>query len=171
MSRELNQALKSKLKNGLLNAYLELNEFAVPSTLVQEELGRLKQQALQQFGGGNQNLDSSILPDEMFQDQADKRVKIGLLAAEIIQQNEFKADADKVKALVEEMAQGYQDPQEFIDHYMNNDEQRSQLEGVVLEDQVVEHLLAAATVTDVAVDYKTALEPEAKDVAETDKEG
>ncbi|HCH33052.1 MAG TPA: trigger factor, partial [Oceanospirillaceae bacterium] len=51
MSRELNQALKSKLKNGLLNAYLELNEFAVPSALVQEELGRLKQQALQQFGG------------------------------------------------------------------------------------------------------------------------
>ena len=175
MSRELNQALKSKLKNGLLNAYLELNEFAVPSALVEEELGRLKQQALQQFGGGNQNLDSSILPDEMFQDQADKRVKIGLLAAEIIQQNEFKADADKVKALVEEMAQGYQDPQEFIDHHMNNDEQRSQLEGVVLEDQVVEHLLAAATVTDVAVDYKTALEPEAKDVAgddaETNKEG
>jgi len=85
MSRELNQALKSKLKNGLLNAYLELNEFAVPSALVQEELGRLKQQALQQFGGGNENLDPSILPDEMFQDQADKRVKIGLLAAEIIQ--------------------------------------------------------------------------------------
>jgi len=170
MSRELNQALKSKLKNGLLNAYLELNEFAVPSALVQEELGRLKQQALQQFGGGNENLDPSILPDEMFQDQADKRVKIGLLAAEIIQTNEFKADEDKVKALVEDMAQGYQDPQEFIDYYMNNEEQRSQLEGVVLEDQVVEHLLAAATITDVAVDYKTAVEPEGKDVSGDDQE-
>ena len=170
MSRELNQALKSKLKNGLLNAYLELNEFAVPSALVQEELGRLKQQALQQFGGGNENLDPSILPDEMFQDQADKRVKIGLLAAEIIQANEFKADEDKVKALVEDMAQGYQDPQEFIDYYMNNEEQRSQLEGVVLEDQVVEHLLAAATITDVAVDYKTAVEPEGKDVSGDDQE-
>ncbi|MDE0954843.1 MAG: trigger factor [Pseudomonadales bacterium] len=164
MSREMNQALKSKLKNGLLNAYLELNAFDVPKALVTEELGRLKQQALQQFGGGNENLDPSILPDEMFQDQADKRVKIGLLAAEIIQQNEFKADEDKVKALVEEMAQGYQDPQEFIDHYMNNAEQRSQLEGVVLEDQVVEHLLAAASITEVAVDYKTAVEPESKDV-------
>ena len=164
MSREMNQALKSKLKNGLLNAYLELNTFDVPKALVTEELGRLKQQALQQFGGGNENLDPSILPDEMFQDQADKRVKIGLLAAEIIQQNEFKADEDKVKALVEEMAQGYQDPQEFIDHYMNNAEQRSQLEGVVLEDQVVEHLLAAASITEVAVDYKTAVEPESKDV-------
>jgi len=160
----MNQALKSKLKNGLLNAYLELNTFDVPKALVTEELGRLKQQALQQFGGGNENLDPSILPDEMFQDQADKRVKIGLLAAEIIQQNEFKADEDKVKALVEEMAQGYQDPQEFIDHYMNNAEQRSQLEGVVLEDQVVEHLLAAASITEVAVDYKTAVEPESKDV-------
>ena len=164
MSREMNQALKSKLKNGLLNAYLELNTFDVPKALVTEELGRLKQQAMQQFGGGNEKLDPSILPDEMFQDQADKRVKIGLLAAEIIQQNEFKADEDKVKALVEEMAQGYQDPQEFIDHYMNNAEQRSQLDGVVLEDQVVEHLLAAASVTEVTVDYKTAVEPESKDV-------
>ncbi|MGY8839014.1 MAG: trigger factor [Pseudomonadales bacterium] len=170
MSREMNQALKSKLKNNLLNAYLELNTFDVPKALVTEELGRLKQQALQQFGGGNEKLDPSMLPDEMFQDQADKRVKIGLLAAEIIQQNEFKADEDKVKALVQEMAQGYQDPQEFIDYYMNNPEQRSQLEGVVLEDQVVEHLLAAASITEVAVDYKTAVEPEGKDVT-GDEEG
>ncbi|MDB4002133.1 trigger factor [Oceanospirillaceae bacterium] len=170
MTREMNQALKSKLKNSLLNAYLEINSFDIPKALVTEELGRLKKQALQQFGGGNENLDPSILPDEMFQDQADKRVKIGLLAAEIIQQNEFKADEVKVKALVAEMAQGYQDPQEFIDYYMNNAEQRSQLDGVVLEDQVVEHLLAAATITEVVVDYKTAVEPEGKDVAGGEEE-
>jgi trigger factor len=170
MSREMNQALKSKLKNRLLNAYLELNTFDVPTALVTEELGRLKQQALQQFGGGNENLDPSILPDEMFQDQAVKRVQVGLLAAEIIQQNEFKAGEEKVKALVQEMAQGYQDPQEFIDYYMNNTEQRSQLDGVVLEDQVVEHLLAAANITEVVVDYKTAVEPEGKDVT-GDEEG
>ena len=170
MSREMNQALKSKLKNSLLNAYLELNVFEVPKALVTEELGRLKQQALQQFGGGNENLDPSILPDEMFQDQAVKRVQIGLLAAEIIQQHEFKADEEKVKVLVGEMAQGYQDPQEFIDYYMNNEEQRKQLEGVVLEDQVVEHLLAAANITEVVVDYKTAVEPEGKDVTGDDEE-
>ena len=170
MKRELNQALKLKLKNGLLNAYLALNTFDVPKALVTEELGRLKQQALQQFGGGNENLDPSILPDEMFQDQADKRVKIGLLAAEIIQQNDFKVDEDKVKTLVQEMAEGYQDPQEFIDYYMNNAEQRGQLDGVVLEDQVVEHLLAAASVNDVVVDYKTAVEPEAKDVTGDEEE-
>jgi trigger factor len=170
MSREMNQALKSKLKNRLLNAYLELNTFDVPTALVTEELGRLKQQALQQFGGGNENLDPSILPDEMFQDQAVKRVQVGLLAAEIIQQNEFKAGEEKVQALVEEMAQGYQDPQEFIDHYMNNTEQRSQLDGVVLEDQVVEHLLAAANITEVVVDYKTAVEPEGKDVTGDEEE-
>lgn len=170
MNREMNQALKAKLKNSLLNGYLALNTFDVPKALVTEELGRLKQQALQQFGGGNANLDASILPDEMFQDQANKRVKIGLLAAEIIQKNEFIADEEKVKTLVEEMAQGYQDPQEFIDHYMNNAEQRSQLDGVVLEDQVVEHLLAAAKVTDLVVDYKTAVEPEAKDVTDEEEE-
>ena len=170
MKRELNQALKLKLKNGLLNAYLALNTFDVPKALVTEELGRLKEQALQEFGGGNEKLDPSILPDEMFQDQADKRVKIGLLAAEIIQQNDFKVDEDKVKTLVQEMAEGYQDPQEFIDYYMNNAEQRGQLDGVVLEDQVVEHLLAAASVNDVVVDYKTAVEPEAKDVTGDEEE-
>ena len=170
MNRELNQALKLKLKNGLLNAYLALNTFEVPKALVTEELGRLKEQALQEFGGGNEKLDPSILPDEMFQDQADKRVKIGLLAAEIIQQNDFKVDEDKVKTLVQEMAEGYQDPQEFIDYYMNNAEQRGQLDGVVLEDQVVEHLLAAASVNDVVVDYKTAVEPEAKDVTGDEEE-
>ena len=170
MSREMNQALKAKLKNNLLNAYLALNTFDVPKALVSEELGRLKQQALQQFGGGNENLDASSLPDEMFQDQADTRVKIGLLAAEIIQQNDFKADEDKVQSLVQEMAQGYQDPQEFIDYYMNNAEQRGQLDGVILEDQVVEHLLVAASVTDVVVDYKTAVEPEGKDVTDDEAE-
>jgi len=72
--------------------------------------------------------------------------------------------------LVAEMAQGYQDPQEFIDYYMNNAEQRSQLDGVVLEDQVVEHLLAAASITEVVVDYKTAVEPEGKDVAGDEEE-
>lgn len=159
MEREMDQALKAKLKNNVLDAYLELNQFDIPKALVKGELDRLKQQALQQFGGGNQNLDASILPDEMFQDQADKRVKVGLLAGEVIKSNEMKADEDKVKALVEDMAQGYQDPQEFVEYYMNNTEQRSQLEGVVLEDMVVEHLLAAGNVTDVEVDYETAIKP------------
>jgi trigger factor len=159
MEREMTQALKGKLKNAVLDAYVELNDFDVPKALVKEELGRLKQQALQQFGGGNQQLDASILPDEMFQDQADKRVKVGLLAGEVIKSNEMAADEDKVKALVEEMAQGYEDPKEFVDYYLNNAEQRSQLEGVVLEDMVVEHLLAAGSVTDTEVDYETAVKP------------
>ncbi|MCP4788781.1 MAG: trigger factor [Gammaproteobacteria bacterium] len=161
MEREMSQALKAKLKNNVLDAYLELNEFDIPKALVKGELDRLKQQAMQQFGGGdqNQNLDPSILPDEMFQDQADKRVKVGLLAGEIIKANEMKADEDKVKSLVEEMAQGYQDPQEFVEFYLNNAEQRSQLEGVVLEEMVVDHLLASGNVTDVEVDYETAIKP------------
>ena len=159
MGREMEQALKAKLKNNVLDAYLELNEFDIPKALVKTELDRLKQQALQQFGGGNENLDASILPDEMFQDQADKRVKVGLLAGEVIKSNEMKADEDKVKTLIEDMAQGYQDPQEFVEYYLNNAEQRSQLEGVVLEDMVVEHLLAAGNVTDVDVDYETAIKP------------
>jgi trigger factor len=160
MEREMTQALKTKLKNTVLDAYVELNGFDVPKSLVKEELGRLKQQAIQRFGGDNQNLDPSVLPDEMFQDEANKRVKTGLLVGEVIKCHEMSADEDKVKTLVEGMAQGYEDPEQFIDYYLNNAERRSQLEGVVLEDMVVEHLLAAGNVTDLEVDYKTAVEPQ-----------
>ena len=162
MERELNGAIKSKLKNSVLESYLTLCEFDAPKALIKDELSRLKQQAIQQFGGGNQNLDPSELPDEMFQDQADKRVKVGLLAQQIIKSNELKADDERINALIAEMAQGYESPDEFISYYKDNQEQRAHLESVVLENMVVEHILANSQVTDIEVDYETAVKPAAQ---------
>lgn len=173
MERELKQALNSKVKNRVLNKLVEVNEVAVPKALVDGEIDRLRQQAVQRFGGGA-NLDPSALPAELFADQARKRVAIGLLVGEVIQSNSLKADEERVKATVEEIAETYQQPQEVRDYYLNNKEQLAQVEALVLEDQVVDLLLSQAKVTEVAVSYEDALKqdpaPQGADESESDGE-
>ena len=115
MEREVKQALHAKLKNDVLNELVKINEIEVPQALTDGEVDRLRQQAVQQFGGGA-NLDPSNLPAELFTEQAKRRVAIGLLVGELIQSNELKADADRVRSTIEEMAETYQQPQEVIDY-------------------------------------------------------
>lgn len=169
MERELKQALNGKTKNRVLNKLVEANSVEVPKSLVEGEIDRLRQQAVQQFGGGA-NLDPSALPAELFEGQARQRVSIGLLVGEVIQSNELKADEARVKETVEEIAETYQQPQEVRDYYFNNKEQLAQVEALVLEDQVVDLLLSQAKVTEVEVSYEEALKQDQAPAAEDDSE-
>ena len=96
----------------------------------------------------------------MFTENAERRVKLGLVMSEFISKNELKADADKVREAVEEMASTYQDPQEVIDYYLNNQEQLSQVQSKVLEDQVVEKLLESANIAETECSYQDAISQE-----------
>ena len=99
-------------------------------------------------------MDPNRLPAELFKDQAQKRVLIGLLMNAIIEANDLKPAEDKVNALIEEVAETYQDPQEVRDFYANNPQQKSQVEALALEEQVVEKVLAAAKVSQVESTYE-----------------
>ncbi|GAA0828705.1 MULTISPECIES: trigger factor [Marinomonas] len=166
MDRELNQAVKAKLKNALFDGLLSINgDVQVPSALVDQEVDALRKQAAQQFGG--QGFDASQLPAELFQDEATKRAKLGLLISEVIKQNDLKVDDDRVRAFLEDMAQSYQEPQQVIDYYLKNKEQLSQVQSAVLEEQVVDKLLETAQITDVTLGYEDAIKPE----AQAEKEG
>jgi len=145
---------------GLLKLHADL---LVPAALVGEEIQVLRGQTVQQFGGAGNNsgIDfAKLLPDDMFRAQAERRVKLGLLLNDIISRSELKADAAKVRAAIEELASTYEDPKEVIDWYYGNREQLQGIESVVLEDQVVEHLLAGAKVSEKAATYEEALKPE-----------
>ncbi|GLQ32284.1 trigger factor [Litoribrevibacter albus] len=159
MERELDQAVKTKVKNQVMDGLIEQNDVDVPAALVSEEIDRMRQQAVQQFGGG-QGFDPKSLPAEMFQDQAKKRVHVGLVVAEIIKANELSADEEKVDAMLNEMASVYQEPQQVIDWYKNNPEQLNQLKAVVLEEQVVEKVLESAKVEEKEMSYQDAVKPE-----------
>ncbi|MFT6915864.1 MAG: trigger factor [Motiliproteus sp.] len=158
MEREVKQALQAKLKNSVLNALVDINKIAVPKALSDGEIDRLRDQAVKQFGGET-GVDASALPAELFSEQATRRVAIGLLVGELIHSNGLKADAERVRSTVEEMADTYQEPQEVIDYYYGNADQLAQVEALVLEDQVVDLLVSQASVTEIAIGYQDAIKP------------
>lgn len=153
MERELARALRNTTKQQVVDGLIAANSVDVPSALVDQEIDRLRRQAVEQFGGA-QYMDPNRLPAELFKDQAQKRVLIGLLMNAIIEANDLKPAEDKVNALIEEVAETYQDPQEVRDFYANNPQQKSQVEALALEEQVVEKVLAAAKVSQVESTYE-----------------
>ena len=157
MERELRQAIKGKTKTQVMDGLLKSNEVEVPKALISSEIDRLRQQAVQQFGGAN--IDPSQLPAELFEEQAKRRVSLGLIVAEIVKQNDIKPDNDRVRAMVEELASAYQEPEQVVSWYMQNEQQLAEIQSVVLEEQVVDTVLQKAKVTDKTVTYEEAVKP------------
>jgi trigger factor len=156
MDRELRQAIKSKVKNQVMEGLLAANPVEVPKSLIGSEVNRLRVQAVQQFGG---NIKPDQLPAELFEEQAKRRVVLGLIVAEVVKQGELKADETRVRELIQEMASAYQEPEQVLAWYYKNDQQLNEVRSVVLEEQVVDTVLQKASVTDKAVSYEEAVKP------------
>lgn len=155
MERELRQVLRSKVKAQVMDGLIKNNDLDVPGALVQQEMETLRKDAIRRFSQGRQldPKDVPNLPDELFKEEAERRVKLGLLMSEIIKEQELKPDADKVRAAVEEMAEAYEQPQEVINYYYGDKERLKQVESMVLEDQVVDLVLNQAKLTDKEVSF------------------
>lgn len=166
MGRELKTASRNKLKTKIMDALVEAVETDIPDALVAGEIQQLREQALQQFGGG-QNIDANMLPDELFKEQAARRVLLGLVLGEVIQQQELKADPAKVREAIEELAATYESPDDVINWYYGNQEQLGTIESNVLEDQVFDYIIGQSAVTDKQVDYQEVIKPEPKSETET----
>lgn len=156
MERELKQTLKNHLKKQVLDAILEKNKIDVPNALIQQEIGVMRRQMLQQFGGGAQfdgmDLDN-LLPADMFSEEATRRVTLGLLLSQVVEDKAIKATDEKVREAVEEIASAYEVANEVIDWYYKNRQQLAQVEALVLEDTVIDTLLAVANVKEQAMSY------------------
>jgi trigger factor len=156
MERELRQAIKTKVKNQVMDGLLAANPIEAPKALLENEINRLRVQAVQQFGG---NIKPDQLPAELFEEQAKRRIVLGLIVAEVVKQFELKPDDAKVREMIEEMASAYQEPEQVIAWYYKNDQQMNEVRSVVLEEQVVDTVLQKATVTDKSVSYEDAVKP------------
>lgn len=164
MTREAANASSNKVKQQVVDQLVEQVAVEVPAALISNEVDRMRQEAVQRFGGG-QNLDPSALPAELFTEQAKKRVQTGLIFAQIIKEQELEATDGQVRAKIEELAGSYQDPEQFIEYFMNNAEQKAQIESSVLEDQVVDKVLEQGQVEEATVSYEDAVKPPAQDAA------
>lgn len=154
MVRELNNAIKADTKNQVMNALIESHKPDLPKALVDSEIESLRQQMMQRFGGQQQDFDvKSLLPDTMFQEEAERRVALGLIVGEVIKANDVKVDPERVKTMVEELASTYEQPEEVVNYYYQNRELLSSVESAAMEDQVVDHILEKAKVTDQPSSY------------------
>jgi trigger factor len=163
MERELRNAIRTKVKNRVMDQLFSLNKVDVPAALVSNEITQLKQQMVQQFGGGQQ-IDLSMLPDDMFKDKAERRAALGVIVSEVVKVEELTPDADQVRARVDEIASTYEQPQEVVDYYYSKPEFLSSVEAVVLEDQVTELVLSKAKVKEEAQPYDEVVKPDPETV-------
>lgn len=148
MVRELGHALKAKTKSQVMDALLESHKPELPKALIKSEIDVLRNQMMQRFGGQQQNFDiKSLLPDSMFEEEAARRVALGLIVGEVIKDTKLKVDPAAVRAMVQELASTYEEPEQVVEYYYSNRELMSGIESAVLEDQVVDQVLAKAKVT------------------------
>ena len=150
MQRELDQTLRTQLKEQVIAGLIEQNPVDLPEALVKQEVDALRNQAQQRFGANAPTGELPELPDDLFADNAKKRVSVGLILGEVIKSKELKADQSKIDQLIETTASAYEDPQEVINYYKSNKELMQQMQSLALEDQAIDIILEEAEVTEVA---------------------
>lgn len=155
MERELRGAVRNRIKSQVIDGLVSANEIEVPTALIDDEIDVLRRQAAQRFGGNEKQ--ALELPRDLFEEQAKRRVMVGLLLGEVISQQDLKVDEDRVKAMIEEMASAYEDPSEVMEFYSKNKELMNNMRNAALEEQAVEALLAKAQVTEKATTFSELL--------------
>ena len=147
MERELEQKLEALVKERAMALLMERNPVDVPGVLVADEARRLRDQARQDMGRAGHS--SAIeLPVSLFEEQARKRVALGLVVGEVLRANEIRLDQDRLRRRIERFAESYEDPDEVVRWYYGNREALRPIENLVLEDQVVDWVLGRVTVED-----------------------
>ena len=152
MERELKAAARGQVQRQVLDGLAELHEFQLPRSLVESESETLRTQMLQQLRI-DPTSDKPQLPSDLFVEEAEKRVRIGLVVNRIVETCDLKVDEDRVRARVDELSKPYDQPEQIVNWYYSNETQLRQIQLSVLEDQVVDHVLEVAQVEVLDSDY------------------
>jgi trigger factor len=155
LRREVATRCKNKTKRSVMDALVEQAGFDLPTALVQAESERMSDEMRQQMASRGMKVDQAPLPPDLFKNQAAKRVRLGLLVGEIVSKEKLNPTEEAIRDMLGEMAQAYENPEEFIQWSMANKERRSEAQSVVLEDNVVNWVLQEAKVEDKSVDVES----------------
>ena len=155
LEREAKRRTQSLVKNQVMDALLKVAELEVPNALIEQDQQRLVEMARQDLvQRGVPNAQNAPIPAEMFKEQAERRVKLGLVLAELVKENGLEAKPEQIRAEVEEFAKSYEDPKEVIRWYYSNKQRLAEMEAYVVESNVVEFVLGKAKVTDKEVSFE-----------------
>jgi len=158
MERELEQALRGKLKSSVMDALYEKIQVAVPNTLIDIEVDSLMKPYVETAKRQKMKLEDLKLPRDVFEEQAKRRVALGLILGEIIQKNAIKLDSNKVRSTIEDIAKSYERPEDVVNWYYSDESRLSDVQQMVLEDQAIEWLVAQAKVSDETVNFSDVMD-------------
>ncbi len=152
MERELKTAGRSRMKSRISEAVVKRADIDVPEALMAEEMDRIREQTEKNLGGKGPGI-----PEDLLRDQARRRLVMGLIMAEIVDSNDMKADPERVREAIGELASTYESPEEVVRWYYGNEKQLSAVETSVLEDQVFDFIAGRVKLTEKAVSYQEAI--------------
>tara|TARA_B100001059_G_scaffold61716_1_gene57359 strand:+ start:90 stop:1373 length:1284 start_codon:yes stop_codon:yes gene_type:complete len=135
MEREVKQKIAQDIKSQVMEGLLDKNKIQIPNSMKNNEILNMQKESMRQMGIEDEK---DMPPAENFSDMAEKRVKIGLLVSQFIEDNSIKVDMNKVKDRIKEMCAGYQEPDAMIEKYMGNQQAMSQIQSIVLEEQAID---------------------------------
>jgi trigger factor len=155
LEREAKRRTQAIVKNQVMDALLKISELDVPNALIEQDQERLVAMARQDLEQrGVPNAKDAPIPAAMFKEQAERRVKLGLVLAELVKANELQAKPEQIRAEVDEFAKSYEDPKEVVRWYYSNQQRLAEMEAYVVEANVVEFVLSKAKVTDKEVSFE-----------------
>lgn len=144
VEREVKRRLLARTKENVMQALLEVNKIEVPKALIQLEIGRLQQQTANDLAARGIDPGQMQLPTQLFEQQAERRVALGLILGEIVKANDLTAKPEQVRAVVDEFAESYEDPQEVVSWYYASPERLEGPESLATEENVVQWAKARA---------------------------
>ncbi|NCN43982.1 MAG: trigger factor [Piscirickettsiaceae bacterium CG_4_9_14_3_um_filter_43_564] len=154
MKKELARAVENKNRSLVLDALSEAVEVDLPQSLVQQEAQTLLNRQAEQFKQQGLKPEDLGMNADMFKEEAEKRVKIGLVLGEVIKQNNIEATDEGRKAFIEEQASSYDDPQEVINWYANNPDAQKEIDAILIEREITKSILAEANVKEVSKKFE-----------------
>jgi len=148
MTRELTTALKTQNKRNVMDSIVANNDMELPSAPVEREAEFLMNQAKTNLANQGVNVDGIPFDIENFKEGAERRVALSLLIGKIISDNDITPEEKKVKAVIDDIATSYEDPEDVVKFYMNDQEKLSEIQMMVVEDSVVEWVYDNVKVTE-----------------------
>jgi len=155
LDREVKFRVQSRNKASVMEALVKVAELEVPKALVAGEVERMVAQMRGDLKKrGVKDAETAPIPPEMFQDQAERRVRLGLVVAELVRSQNLQAKPEQLQAHIEELSQSYEKPGEVMRWYLSDRNRMAEVEAVVVENNVAAHVLAQAKATDKAVPFE-----------------
>jgi trigger factor len=154
LEREVKFRLQARNKAAVMDALVAVAELDLPKSVVQSELDRLVEGARADLKQrGIKDAEKAPIPDELFRPQAERRVRLGLVVAELVKANELHAKPEQIKAHIEELAASYEKPADVIRWYQGDNRRMAEVEAIVIENNVTEFVLAKAQVENKTVAF------------------